>query len=83
MGWLLLIFSQIYLTLVITFQPKVFDGCHDLMQNTICFNGFPVVSVKTNNFGIRYGYVSQDEAINIMKNCCLIKKVGPLDIKKL
>ena len=32
------------------FQPKVFDNCHDLMQNIMGFNDVAIVSTKAINF---------------------------------
>ena len=34
------------------FQPKVFDNCHDLMQNIMGFNDVAIVSTKRNDYRI-------------------------------
>ena len=50
------------------FQPKVFDNCHDLMQNIMGFNDVAIVSTKAINCRIHFWCMSKDEAIYIMKN---------------
>ena len=56
------------------FQPKVFDNCHDLMQNIMGFNDVAIVSTKAINCRIHFWCMSKDEAIYIMKNFDLYKK---------
>ena len=34
------------------FQPKVCDGCHDLMQKAMSFNDVAIVPVKGNDYRI-------------------------------
>ena len=38
-------------------------------------NGAANVSVKGNDYRIRFRYISKDEAINLLKNCDLKEKV--------
>ena len=57
-----------FLNLNFRSQPKVCDGCYNLMQNAIIFNDFAIVSVKENDYRIIFWCVNKEEAINIMKN---------------
>ena len=36
------------------FQPKVCDGCHELMQKTMSFNDVAIVFVKGNYYRIHF-----------------------------
>ena len=56
------------------FQPKVCDGCHDLMQKVMSFNDVAILYIKRNDYGIHFGYLSKEEAINIMNNSDLKEK---------
>ena len=60
------------------FQPKVCDGCHDLMHNVISFNDISIISVKGNDYRIHLSYISKNEAINILNDSSLSEKSGPL-----
>ena len=57
------------------FEPYVCNGCHDLMQKAMNFNDVAIVSVKGSDYRIHFWYMSKVDAINIMKNCSLNKKV--------
>ena len=59
------------------FQPKLFDGCHDLTLKAMSFD-VAIVSVKGNDYRIQFWYMSKDEAINILRNPDLTEKSGPL-----
>ena len=48
------------------------------MQKAMSFNNFAIVSVKGNNYRVRFWYMSKDNAINIMKNSNLNEKSGLL-----
>ena len=50
------------------FQPKVCDGCHDLMQNIMSFNDAAIPSVKGNDDIVNFWDISKDEAKNLMEN---------------
>ena len=43
------------------------NGCHDLMQKAINFNDFAIAFVKGSDYKIHFWYISEDDAINIMK----------------
>ena len=49
-------------------EPYLCNGCHDLMQKAMSFNDVATVSVKGSDYRIYFWYMSQDDAINIMKN---------------
>ena len=44
------------------------NGCHDLMQKAMNFNDVAIVSIKGNDYRIRFWYVSKDGERNIMKS---------------
>ena len=60
------------------YEPYLANGCHDLMQETMNFNDDAIVSVKGSDHRIHFWYMSKDDAINIMKNSNLDKKIGSL-----
>ena len=47
------------------FQSKVFNCCQDLMQMAMSFSNVAIVSVKENDYRIRFCYMKKEEAINI------------------
>ena len=60
------------------YEPYLCNGCHDLMQKAVNFNDVGIVSVKGNDYRIHFWYMSQDHAINIMKNSDLNENTGSL-----
>ena len=50
------------------------------MQKAINFNDLAIVSIKRSDYRIHFWYISEDNAINIMKNSNLSEKSGPLYI---
>lgn len=58
------------------FQSKVYDGCHELMQNYISFNDAVIPSIKGNYYRIHFLYMSINKAINLLANADLIEKSG-------
>ena len=59
-------------------EPYLSNGCHDLMQNTMNFNGAAIVSVKGSDYRIRFWYMTKNDAIYIMINSNLNQKGGSL-----
>ena len=53
-----------YLSLLVLSWDKVCNGCGYLMQKAISSNDVAIVSVKGNDYGIHFWYMSKDEAIN-------------------
>ena len=53
------------------------------MQNAINFNDVAIFSVKGSDYRIHFWYMSKDDAINIMNNSNLNKKVGCYQIFSL
>ena len=51
------------------------NGCHSLMQKYISFNKVATVSVKGTDYRIQFWYMSKDEAITLLENAELSKKV--------
>ena len=66
-----------YLPLLIdktfNYEPYLCNGCHDLMQKAMNFNDVAIVCIKGNDYRIHFCYMSEDDAINIMKNSNLQK----------
>ena len=56
-------------------EPFLCKGCHDLMQKAMNFNNVAIVSVKGSDYRIYFWHMSKHDAINIMKNPNLMKKV--------
>ena len=56
------------------YEPYLSNGCRDLMQEAMNFNDVAIVSIKGNDYRIRFWYMSKDEAINIMHNSSLNEK---------
>ena len=50
------------------YEPHLCNGCHDLMEKGVNFNGVAVVSVKGNDYRIHLSYMSKDDSINITEN---------------
>ena len=57
------------------YEPYLCNRCHDLMQKGMSFNNIAIVYVKGNAYRIRFWYMSQNDAINIMNGSNLIKRV--------
>ena len=45
------------------FQPKVCDGCHDMMQRFVSFNDFPDVTIGRNDCRIHLWFMTTREAL--------------------
>ena len=65
-------------TLVLSREPHLCNGCHDLMQKPISFNNVAIVYVKGSAYRIHFWYMSKDDAINIMNGSNLVDKRGVL-----
>ena len=50
-----------------SFEQYLCNGCHDLMQKSMNFNDVAIVSVKGNDYGIPFWYISKDEAISMIE----------------
>ena len=50
------------------YEPYLYNGCHDLMQEAMSFNNVAIFYVKGSAYRIIFWYMSKDNAINIM-NC--------------
>ena len=60
------------------YEPYLCHGCHTLTQKAVSFNGIAIVYVKGSIYRIHFGYMSKDDATNIMNNFYLIDKMGAL-----
>ena len=50
------------------YEPYLYNGCHDLMQEAMRFNDVPVAYVKGSDYRIHFSYLSKNDAISIMNN---------------
>ena len=57
------------------YEPYLFNVCQDLMQKTKNFNGVAVASIKGNDYGIHFWYMSKNDAIFLMTNSNLKDKM--------
>ena len=62
------------------YEPCLCNGYHGLMQKAMNFNDVAIVSVKGNDPGIHFWYMSPDDAIDIMNNSDLSNKRSVLEI---
>ena len=60
------------------YESYLCNGCHNLMQKAISFNGVVVVYVKESVYRIHFWYMSKDDAVSVMNNSNLIDKMGVL-----
>ena len=59
-------------------EPRLCNGCHDLMQKAMSFNYFAIVSIKSSDYRIHFWYMNKDDATSIMHNSNLFDKKGTL-----
>ena len=69
---------MVFLDKNFNYEPYLCNGCHDLMQKAMNFNGVAVASIKRTDYRIRFWYVSKDDAISIMNNSNLDENTGLL-----
>ena len=60
------------------YEKYLCNGCHDLMQKAINFDDVAIVSIKGNDYIIRFWYMSKNDAIVLMTNSNLKDKNGIL-----
>ena len=56
------------------YEPYLGNGCHDLLQKAMNFNGFAIIYVNGSAYRILFWYISKDDAINIINNSNLIDR---------
>ena len=54
-----------FLRINFTFQPEVWNGCHDTIQKSVNFNDFAIVTINFNDYRIYFWFISKDEAIDL------------------
>ena len=57
------------------YEPDLCNGCHYLMQKAMNLNDVAIVYVKRSAYRIHFWSMSQDDAIIIMNNSNLVKKM--------
>ena len=60
------------------YENYLCNGCHDLMQKAMSFNNTAVAYVKGSAYRIHFGYMSKDDAINIMNGSHVTDERGVL-----
>ena len=64
------------------YQPYLCNGfnakSYDLMQKAMSFDNIAIVYIKGSAYRIHFGYMSKDDAINIMNGSNLVDKRGVL-----
>ena len=60
------------------FQPKVYNGCHDMIQKSMSFNDIAIVTAKRNYYTINFCFMTKNEAVDRMKNADLSGKSGKI-----
>ena len=55
-------------------QPKVCNGCHDLMEKAGSFNDAAIASVKRDYYRFDFWYMSQDVTNNLLRNADLTEE---------
>ena len=58
------------------YEPYLCNRCHELKQKSMNFNDVAIVSIKGSGCSSHFWYISKDNAIDIMKNSNLNKKVS-------
>ena len=58
------------------YEPYLCNGCYDLMQEAMSFNDVSIVSIKGNDYRIRFWYMSKNDAISIMNTSSVNEKTG-------
>ena len=49
------------------FQPKVWDGCHDVTQKCMSLDDAVIVTVKGHGYKTNFWLITKNEAVDIMK----------------
>ena len=57
-----------------TYESYLCNGCHDLMQKTASFNNVAVLSVKRSDYKIKFCFMIENDAINLLNNSVLSNK---------
>ena len=60
------------------FQPREYDGCHDIMQESKSFTDMAIVTVKENGYKILFGGIIKVKPVSRKKNADLSEKSGQL-----
>ena len=60
------------------YESYLCKGCHGLIQKAMNFNDAAIVSVKGSDYRVPFWYMSNNDAIDIMKNSNLNEKSGLL-----
>ena len=59
-----------------SYEPYLCNGCHNSLQKAASFDNVAIVSIKGNGYRIHFWYMTKNDAISIMNNSNLDKKLG-------
>ena len=57
------------------FQPNAGNRCHDLLMMSVNLSNITILNIKGSDYRCNISLISSNEAINLMKNAGLTKKV--------
>ena len=60
------------------FHDCLCDGCYDMNIKAISINNLAIIYVGDKVYRINFGFMSKDDAINLIKNAVIIDKRGVL-----
>ena len=64
-----------FLNKAFKFQPNVCNGCHDLLMMPMNLSDIAILNIKSADYRCIISGISKNEAINLMQNIDLTKKV--------
>ena len=67
-------YQQYFFEISFTYQPLVCNGFYDLLQKSISFNYFAIITVGRNNYRIHFWSMTEPQAASKMKYAALVKK---------
>ena len=69
--------NSVIFVIIGTFKDELYlcNGCHGLMQKAMNFNDVAIVSTKGSHYRTHFWYMSKNDAINLIKNYNLNKKI--------
>ena len=63
-----------FLSTNFSYEPYLWNGCHNWMQKVMNYNDVAIVSVKGSDYRIHFLVSEQNDALNIMNNSDVSKK---------
>ena len=63
-----------------TYQLLICSGYQDMMQISMSFNNFEIVTVRRNDYRINFQLMTKNETVNRTQNADLSEKSGQLQL---